>query len=92
MADKNVFDLQCIEISSIFASVSRYGWTVMQIRIGARRGVCRCSDKEHKIANALLFNGAFLQGSYCGSLPPDSDEEYVKYRIKIWTVVGRKRI
>lgn len=43
-------------------------------------------------ANALLLNGAFLQGSYCGSLPPDSDEEYVKYRIKIWTVVGRKRI
>lgn len=48
--------------------------------------------QEHIIANALLLNGEFLQGRYCGSLPPDSDEEYVKYRIKIWTVVGRKKI
>lgn len=24
--------------------------------------------------------------------PLDSDEEYVKYRIKIWTVIDRKRI
>ena len=48
--------------------------------------------QEHKIANALLLNGESLQGSYCGFFPPASDEEYVKYRIKIWTVVGRKRI
>lgn len=48
--------------------------------------------QEHKIANALLLNGESLQGSYCGSFPPASDGEYVKYRIKIWTVVGRKRI
>ena len=90
MADKNVFDLQCIEISSIFASVSRYGWTVMQIRIEVRcLPVFRFKAQN---ANALLLNGESLQGSYCGSLPPDSDEEYVKYRIKIWTVVGRKRI
>lgn len=48
--------------------------------------------QEHKIVNTLLLNGAFLQGRYCGSLPLDPDGKYVKYRIKIWTVVGRKRI
>ena len=66
----------------------------MQIRVEA--GEVRCLpvfDSRAQNCKRFVAQWSVLAGKILRISPPlDSDEEYVKYRIKIWTVIDRKRI